>query len=127
MSPKKILIVEDNGVQLLAITEALVHAGYSVLQAATGHEGFQMAMSHEPALIVVDKLMPGLTGIEMMKKIREKKWGATVPVIFFSNSPAADDKEAIDMIKPLAYFVKSDASLKDIIEKIKTTLQEKPA
>jgi DNA-binding response OmpR family regulator len=123
--PIKILVVEDEDNQMLTVCQALVHEGYSVLQAFTAQDGFVMAMSHEPALIIADKLIPGSNGIDLVQRIRQNPRLAKIPVLFFSNVEISgpEEEKKIAAVQPAEYLLKSDVALKDIVEKVKILLQ----
>jgi DNA-binding response OmpR family regulator len=123
----KILIVEDDENQMLTLTQALVKEGYIVVQAFTGHEGFVMAVNHPPALIIADQMMPGTSGLEMVQRIRANPQIPKMPVLFLSNAEiSGSDREAkLASVQPAEHFLKSDMSLKDIVDKVKTILSGK--
>jgi DNA-binding response OmpR family regulator len=121
-----ILIVDDEQALLKALTQKLVNEGYEVLVAKNGKEGLEISLSKKPDLIMLDLLMPVMDGKEMIKKLREDEWGATVPVVIMSN--VTDTQSIYDMIstgtsqRPNDYLVKSDTSLESIIEILKSHL-----
>jgi DNA-binding response OmpR family regulator len=124
---KKILIVEDNPGQQLALYDSIAKAGFLVRKASSGDEGYQQAISSEPDLIIVDKMMPNTNGIDMMNRIRSQSdWGKNVPVLFFSNVSTSNNEEkaALDVIKPIGYLSKSEISLETIIQMIKSVFNE---
>ena len=75
---------------------------------------------------MLDLMMPVMDGKEMIKKLREDEWDATVPVVIMSN--VTDTQSIYDMIstgtsqRPDDYLVKSDTSLESIIEILKSHL-----
>lgn len=128
-SPKKkiILVVEDEGPQLKALTEQFTREGFFVLQAKNGEEGFKMALKELPDIILLDILMPKMDGMTMLKKLRqENAWGKSVPVIVLTNlNPDPKEiNEAIAEDEPAYYLIKSDVSLSELLEKVKEILHE---
>lgn len=64
-----------------------------------------------------------MSGMEMMKKLREDPWGAKVPIVILSNYDVSDNDIArIIYDKPAFYLVKSNSSLDDVLEKIQEVL-----
>ncbi|MBI5026796.1 MAG: response regulator [Nitrospirae bacterium] len=78
----KILVVDDEKLIRWSLGKALQTAGYDVDAATNGDEALQMMEKFRYDIVVTDLRMPGLTGIELLKKIKEK--GSVPPVIFVS-------------------------------------------
>lgn len=72
MNPPKVLIVEDNSLLRKEITGLFSKAGYQTIAAADGEEGMSLAFAEHPELISTDYNMPGINGLEMLVRIREK-------------------------------------------------------
>jgi len=68
---KTILIVEDEPLNRQVITRYFGLLGYRVLQSDRGDDGFTMAMEHDPDVILLDNQLPGMSGIELCRKLRE--------------------------------------------------------
>lgn len=122
---KKILVVEDEPDMRQALAESLRHEGFDVVEASNGGEGLEEAISRHPDLIILDILMPKVSGMEMLKKVRQyNEWGRRVPIIMFTNL-SADEKimKGIVEDEPSYYFVKSDWKIPNVIEKIREMLQ----
>lgn len=117
---KVILITEDEPAMLRILADKLTESGFYALQATNGEEGLQQALIHHPDVIVLDVLMPKLSGLAMLEKLRENDWGKSVPVIMLTNVSADTNEtlEAIVKTQPAYYFVKSNTKLEEIVEKI---------
>jgi DNA-binding response OmpR family regulator len=68
---QRILVVEDEAAILLGLVENLKFAGYEVISATDGETGLRLAMNESPALIVLDIMLPGISGYEICRKLRE--------------------------------------------------------
>ena len=79
---KKILIIDDDSVLRQAVAAALETEGYAVAEAANGREGLNKALKGGFDLVVLDVVMPELSGLEVCRKLREA--GRQVPVIVCS-------------------------------------------
>lgn len=121
---KKILIAEDERQLREILVDTLAQNNYIPIETTNGQDTIDIALKQHPDLILLDILMPIMSGMEALKIIREDKWGATVPVIIMTNLNATDEKLVEDMIsfKPLYYLIKSNWKIKDILEKIKEVL-----
>ena len=87
-----ILVVDDNPVIVKLLGAMLTRADYQVVQAESGHQALEILESVLPDLILLDIDMPGLSGLETCRKIKEDPRTADIPVIFVT---ANDDKNDI--------------------------------
>ncbi|MFA5932250.1 MAG: response regulator [Candidatus Paceibacterota bacterium] len=122
-----ILVVEDEKILVNTLEEKLLAEGFEVLKAYNGIDGFTLALSEHPNLILLDLLMPKMDGMSMLKELRKDDWGKNVPVIILTNLTAGDEERNRDITKlePSYYFMKTEKSLEEIIEKIKEILNIK--
>ncbi len=77
----KILIVEDDVMLRKMYSDKVRVAGHEAVEAANGLEGLQMAKQEAPDVILLDVMMPGMDGLEMLEKLRKSDWGAYMKVI----------------------------------------------
>ncbi|MBX4200495.1 response regulator [Candidatus Parcubacteria bacterium] len=123
---KTILVVEDDeNIREIVLTTLKLGKFHSIV-AANGQEGVQLALEKHPDLILLDLLMPVMGGMEAFKRIREDKWGATVPVIILTNLNATNEDlvEDIVTLKPSHYLIKSDWRVATVIQKINEILEK---
>ncbi len=76
-----ILVVEDHPAYRTMVQEVLEDAGHRVIAAADGNQGLALAQEHLPELILTDGRMPGLTGVELITKLRADTRFSTTPII----------------------------------------------
>jgi DNA-binding response OmpR family regulator len=74
-----ILIVEDEAGTRVLLDAELKKAGYEVHQASDGEEGFKQAQKIQPNLIICDVVMPKMSGSQLLKKLRDSKFGRDIP------------------------------------------------
>jgi DNA-binding response OmpR family regulator len=80
-----ILLVEDAADLAQVIVRELEAAGYEVLSAADGLTGLELHARHQPNLVILDWMLPGLDGLEVLRRIRQSLWGgAAVPVLMLT-------------------------------------------
>lgn len=89
VSPKRILVVDDDPKILKALDQALRKEGYEVLRAADGEEALQICREEDPDLIILDVMLPKLDGFEVCAKIRALD---NVPVLILSARGEEMDK-----------------------------------
>ncbi|MEZ0261670.1 MAG: response regulator transcription factor [Alphaproteobacteria bacterium] len=115
----KILLIEDEAPVREMLLDELTVQGHSVIEASTGEEGLEKFLEAEPDLVVCDRAMPGMSGYEVLERIR----GAhpqyeDIPFIFLTALTDPRDKAAVDHLKPAAYFEKP-VDFKALSDKIK--------
>jgi len=91
MTRQRILVVDDDPWVLRLLRLGLQRAGYQVITAATGEESVGKVRTEQPALVLMDVMMPGIDGFEATKRIRRLREGRHIPIIFLS---ALDQTEA---------------------------------
>jgi len=125
MSNKKtILLVEDEELMLIPLTEKLVKQGFNVVMAHDGEEGVALALEKHPDLVVLDIIMPKMDGMAAMKKIREDEdWGKDVPIIMLSNLSDPDKISDAANYNVFDFLVKTDWKLDDVVDFIKQKLE----
>jgi DNA-binding response OmpR family regulator len=79
---KKILVVEDEADYRAILREFLGKAGYEVIDAPTGEEGLVLFEARRPDLLLLDVMLPDMTGFDFCEKIRAGKTGARTPILF---------------------------------------------
>ena len=96
--PKKILIVEDNLQNLRVVQLSLKDQGYLLREATDGKNALRIALKERPDLIIMDIQLPGLSGIEVTKKLRERPDFQQVPIVAVTAYAMKGDKEkALDI------------------------------
>lgn len=119
---KKILIVEDDEALREWISYELA-ADYEVTTAADGLTGLNMVQSGNwPDLMILDVMMPGLTGFEVAKKLRNNLQTAGIPIIFLTASTSLNDKLTGFESGGLEYLIKPVKS-KELLARIKAILR----
>lgn len=119
---KKILIVEDEISLLKALADRLTREGFSTLEAKDGLEGLNMALQEHPDLILLDIIMPGMDGMEMLEKLKINPLSRNIPVILLSN--LGDTSKILEAIEAGAesYLIKANVKLEDVVKVIKEKL-----
>jgi CheY-like chemotaxis protein len=80
MTGARILVVEDNPLNLKLVRDVLEYAGYEVVDASTGEEGLQVAARVSPDLVLMDLQLPGMDGMEALRRLRDGVLEPGVPV-----------------------------------------------
>jgi two-component system, cell cycle response regulator DivK len=81
VSGSRILVVEDNALNLKLVRDVLQYAGYDVVEARSGEEGVRVAAECSPDLVLMDLQLPGIDGVEALRQLRERAPDRHVPVV----------------------------------------------
>lgn len=121
---KKILVIEDEISILKAIGEALKHEGFEVDQALDADQGMSRIVEAKPDLILLDLILPGKNGFELLKDLKATSQFASIPVIILTN--LGDEEEIQQGLRMGAadYLIKADYDLAEIIKIIKKNLNK---
>jgi CheY-like chemotaxis protein len=90
-----ILVVEDNERNLKLLRDVLQYAGYGVLAARTAEDGIALAVSEPPDLVLMDLQLPGIDGIEALRRLRESPRTANIPVVAVTAQAMKQDRERV--------------------------------
>jgi DNA-binding response OmpR family regulator len=119
----KILIVEDDRFLRELIARKLKNEGYEVLEAIDGEEGLKRVKEEKPDLILLDLILPGIDGFEVLAKAKEDPTTAQIPVIILSNLGQREEIERGLKLGAIDYLIKAHFTPGEIIEKIKNILR----
>jgi CheY-like chemotaxis protein len=106
----KILIVGDSRFFRVANERALIKAGHHVISAGDGDEGLRLAREHMPDLVVLDMMLPILSGPSVLKALRKDPQTAFIPVMVLTSLPKIN-KQKLVRDGATAYFEKSESML----------------
>ncbi|MCL2721131.1 MAG: response regulator [Treponema sp.] len=111
MSNNKILIIDDEKMNIMALAQFL-KPEFEIIIAADGQSGIEAAEKHIPDLILLDIIMPDISGFEVISKLKDSKLTSKIPVIFVTGLTSSDNEEkglslgAADYItKPFNKFI----------------------
>jgi two-component system cell cycle response regulator DivK len=95
MTAETILLVEDNEKNRKLAHDVLAHQGYRVVDAATAEEALALARTERPALVLMDIHLPGMDGIEALRRLREDPATSAIPVMAVTASAMTHDRAKI--------------------------------
>src|SRR5213593_121144 len=110
----RVLVIEDDRFLRRACETSLRQRGLTVLGARDGEEGLRLARAEAPDLILLDLLMPKLTGLEVLQALRGAEATRSIPVLLLSNSSSPRDIEQIAALGVAGYWVKANLSLQEL-------------
>jgi DNA-binding response OmpR family regulator len=120
---KKILIVEDDKFLRELIVQKLVKEGYETSEAIDGEQGIKKIKEEKPDIVLLDLILPGIDGFEVLSQKKEDANVAQIPVIVLSNLGQKEDVERGLKLGAVDYLIKAHFTPGEIIEKIKNILK----
>ena len=115
----KIILVDDEPEILTLVRDYLSREGFTVLTAVNGNEGMELIEQEKPDLVLLDWMLPGMSGLEMCKHLRET---STIPIIMLTAK-----SEEIDRVLGLEFgaddYIVKPFSLRELAARIKTVLR----
>ncbi|EKE07650.1 MAG: Two-component response regulator [uncultured bacterium] len=123
---KKILIVEDEKLELMALVARFKMENFKVFEASDGEEGLKIALDEHPDFILSDIMMPKVTGIEMITQIRQSgEWGKAVPILMLTGVVEAESISKIVEQGVHDYIIKGAMNMDDVVKKVNDKLSGK--
>src|SRR4030042_1402546 len=119
----KILVIEDDKFLRELISQKLTKEGYTVENAIDGEEGVKKIKEGKPDLVLLDLILPGIDGFEVLTRARETSPMLRVPVIILSNLGQKEDIERGLKLGAVDYLIKAHFTPGEIIEKINNILK----
>jgi len=114
MSDTRILLIEDDKFLRRACEVGLRKRGFAVTTANDGEEGLQKARTESFDLILMDMLMPKLSGMETLEALKKDEQTRGVPVVILSNSSLETDMQRAMELGAAGYMVKASLSLQEL-------------
>ena len=115
---KRILLVEDEDLVIKILEKKLSEKGYEVLLSRNGKEGLVMMKKEKPDLILMDIVMPKMTGMEAMEVMNSDPELKKIPVIIVSNSGEPVEIERIKELGAKDWLIKTEFDPEEILEKV---------
>ncbi|HEY7501783.1 MAG TPA: response regulator [Vicinamibacterales bacterium] len=122
--PPYVLLVEDDRFLRQACEATLKQRGLVVKSAEDGEVGLRMAREAIPDLILLDLLMPRVSGIEMLAALRAHPETAGIPVAIISNSSRDEDKTHAVELGAIGYYVKANFSLRALGDEVERLIAQ---
>ena len=124
-SPKVLIIEDDQFLQSLA-KQKLASEGFTTVAAMDGERGALLAEKELPDVILLDILLPGIDGFEVLRRIRANALLAKAPVFMLSNYSQPEDVERAKSLGADQFLIKADYTLDQIAAMIKERLIQQP-
>ena len=123
MAKKKVLVIEDDRAIRRGIVDALEFEGYEPLEAGEGEKGFSMAVETDCDCILLDLILPRMSGLDILKEVRNAR--PTVPVIIITAKGEEDDRVKGLKLGADDYVVKP-FSIKELLARVEAVIRRTP-
>ncbi|MFZ1720696.1 MAG: response regulator [Candidatus Moraniibacteriota bacterium] len=122
---KRILIIEDEPVFVELFSKRLMDEGYTVVTKENGEAGLEEALKNPYDLIITDAVLPGLTGGEIIEKLRSEESHRNIPILLLSASLDSEQFE-IASVGATKAFLKTEITPSEIVYEVNGLLSERP-
>jgi len=106
MKKNKVVIVDDNGNNLLLEKDLMEVAGFEVFEAINGLDGVAMVLKEKPDVIIMDIRLPDISGLEAINILRQNKEISAIPVVFVTASVLEVERKALIAIPNSGFISK---------------------
>lgn len=124
---KKILIIEDDLLISNIYRNKLTVEGYQVEAASSGEKGLELIQSFRPDMVLLDLVLPQISGVEVIKQVRAQPEFTTLPLIVFSNIYLTNMVQEASRAGATKCLSKSNSSPKDVLELVRATIGDSGA
>ncbi len=118
----KILLIEDDIFLSSIYSKKFESEGFEMLIALDGEKGLKLALSKKPDLILLDLLLPGIDGFEVLRTLQKNKETQRIPVILLTNLNQKEDIDNGLALGAADYIIKTHFMPSEIVEKVKKFL-----
>jgi CheY-like chemotaxis protein len=119
---KKILLIEDDKFLRELMVKKLLTMDYDVTSAVDGESGLSMIKEVKPDVVLLDLILPGINGFEVLEKAKQDPEIADIPVIILSNLGQKEDIERGQKLGAADFMIKAHFTPQEVVNKIKTIL-----
>ena len=122
LHPKKILLVEDDDALAGVYQIRLEAEGFDVKRVPNGEDALASALSYRPDLIILDVMMPKVSGFDVLDILRNTPDTTNMKIVMLTALGQDSDKQRAEELGVDDYLIKSQVVIADVVERIKTHL-----
>jgi len=120
---KIILVVEDDALLSQVLAQRFIAENFTVTVVDNGLDAFAAAKKNIPDMVLLDLVLPGLDGFEVLKQLKEDEATEKIPVLVLSNLSSEADVRSVKALGAIDYFIKSNTEMKKIVDFVKSELK----
>lgn len=121
---KTIVVVEDDKFLRDLISQKLIKEGYEVFGVLDGEEGIKTVKAKKPDLVLLDLILPGMDGFEILSALKKDPEVASIPVIILSNLDQKEDMEKGFKLGAADFLIKARSTPGEVVDKVKEILNK---
>ncbi|HEV8473129.1 MAG TPA: response regulator [Methylomirabilota bacterium] len=126
MAGELILVVEDNEKNRKLARDVLVHQGYRVVEAESAEDGLRLVLEQRPGLVLMDIHLPGIDGIEALRRLRDDPSTRAIPVMAVTASAMTHDRAKI-IAAGFDGYQSKPISVRPFLAAVRELLDRRPA
>jgi len=115
---KKILLVEDEEIMIDLLQKKLIKEGYDISVARDGKKGLEILKKAKPDLVLLDIIMPKMSGFEVMEEMAKDRDLKKIPVIVVSNSGQPVELDRAQKLGAKDWLIKTEFDPREVIDKV---------
>jgi CheY-like chemotaxis protein len=119
----KIVLVEDEVLVARMYESSLTYEGFNVVVAMNGKQAVEMIQTEKPDLVLLDIMMPEMSGMEVLEIIKSDAATKGIPIVMLTNLSGKHDVESALAKGAMEYWVKSDLRPRELSDKVKKILK----
>jgi len=121
----KILVIEDDKfLRELMVRKLASEPGFEILSAIDGENGLKSMKEQKPEVVLLDLILPGIGGVDVLAKMKEDMALADIPVIILSNLGQQEDVDKGMQLGAVDFMIKAHFTPNEIVEKIRQVLNK---
>lgn len=121
---KTVLLVEDEPLLANLLEQRIKKEGFNVIVNRDGEEALKTLHEKKPDLILLDVILPKISGFELMEALRADPQLERAPIIIISNLGQESDIEKGQSLGAIQYFVKAKVSIEELVQNVKMFLEK---
>lgn len=121
----RILLVEDDPILSRMYGEKFKNEGFEVLKALDGETGLNIALTEKPDYVLLDIMLPKLSGTDLLAKLRQNPKGKNIPVLVLTNLAEKEEEEKMRKLGVQDYLVKAMQTPEKVVSVVKSHLPQK--
>jgi CheY-like chemotaxis protein len=118
----RVLVVEDNAKNLKLVKDVLEFAGFDVFEARSGEEGVELALRLQPDLVLMDLQLPGIDGMEALRRLRADTMTNALPVVAVTAFAMKTDRRRT-LLAGFDGYIAKPISVRDFPDQIRAFLR----
>lgn len=121
----RVLLVEDSQSTRLKYKRVLEGAGFYVIEAARGQEGWELTLAELPDVVLLDLILPDIHGLQVLKNIRSHVMTSKIPVLILTNVQEAEEMQRTLSFGASRYVNKGNITSEKLVDLVNELLNEK--